>query len=924
MKCSFDCPRNTRTIRKAERPAQIQGASSVPRADRSRSRSFSRISYLSGFHLVRLFALAVALLLSVVTATEACAEIVRPASPSARIQYGLDRLAAATREHSPSPRIEVGVAHSPEVRRWLSQHPPVTEIQLPTKPESFVIVRGTDQSFVVIGADDSGVLYGCLELARRLAAHEEIATGFQFADAPVFLLRGPCIGMQKTFILPGRKVYEYPYTPELFPFFYDQNHWREYLDFLAEQRLNTLYLWNGHPFASLVRLADYPEAVEVPPEVFDRNVAMFRWLAQECDRRGIWLVQQFYSIILSKPFAEKHGLETQLPASTPLVDDYLRKSIAEFVRQYPNVGLMPCLGEALQGQENQTRLLTEVILPGVKDGMAAAGLSHEPPVILRTHATDATQVMPAALKVYRNLYTEAKFNGESLTTWEPRGSRQQLHLAMSRLGSTHIANVHILANLEPFRYGDVEFIRKSVLAMRDRLGARGLHLYPLFYWNWPDSPDLAAQPLKQWDRDWIWFEAWARYAWNPDRDVTADRDYWLARLAEHYGAPAAEKILTAYNAAGECAPRLLRRYGITEGNRQTLSLGMTLDELVHPEKYREFPELWESQSPPGERLKEYAEREEKKQSHHGETPPQINAEVADFAARAVAAVDAATPLVTKNSDEFARLKNDIHAIRALSLNYVAKTNAAMDVLRYEYTHDVADLDRAERQLAESLVHYRELVNLTKDTYSAANSMQTSQRRIPVPGGKGREPANYHWAQLLPLYEKELVDFRAHVAALKNPSIAKARTHAPLATADFRLLTPGISGFTVQVGNTVFTDAPATLTSVAPELEGLQGIKFSLSDAQTGRLPPIEIETKSPIRVLVGYFDAPGNEWRKPPTLETDATAADRGGAEPFIVDAVKLEGLPPVNVHAFNYPAGRHTIEVRGTGAYLILGFAKP
>ena len=119
---------------------------------------------------------------------------------------------------------------------------------------------------------------------------------------------------------------------------------------------------------------------------------MFRWLAAECDRRGIWLVQQFYSIIVSQPFAKKHGLEAQLSASTPLVDDYMRKSIAEFVRQFPHVGLMPCLGEALQNQAAQTRWLTEVILPGVKDGMAAAGLTTEPPVVLRTHATDATIV----------------------------------------------------------------------------------------------------------------------------------------------------------------------------------------------------------------------------------------------------------------------------------------------------------------------------------------------------------------------------------------------------------------------------------------------------------------------------------------------------------------------------------------------------
>lgn len=879
--------------------------------------------------------------------------MVGPAHPSPRIQYGIDRLTAvattansstsakpsdsevtARSEKNPSAptsasanisawrsEIRVGRADSAEIRALIASGKlSLAADALPHAPESFTLAASEDGSLAVIGADDSGVLYGCLELARRIAAHEPLSPNSNVSDAPTFVLRGPCIGMQKTYLLPGRKVYEYPYTPELFPFFYDRNFWREYLDFLADQRMNTLYLWNGHPFASLVRLPDYPEAVEVPDATFARNVEMFRWLAQECDRRGIWLVQQFYSIILSKPFAEKHGLPTQLSAPTPLAADYTRKSIAEFVRQYPNVGLMPCLGEALQNQAAQTHWCTDVILAGVKDGMAAAGLTHEPPVILRTHATDARIVMPEALKVYHNLYTEAKFNGESLTTWEPRGVRQQLHLAMSRLGSTHIANVHILANLEPFRYGDVTFIQKSVLAMRDRLGARGLHLYPLFYWNWPDSPDLAPKPLKQWERDWIWFESWARYAWNPDRDANTERAHWISRLSEHYGSAAAGKILDAYNFSGECAPRLLRRYGITEGNRQTLSLGMTLDELVHPEKYREFPELWESQSPPGERLKEYAEREWKHQPHDGETPPSINAEITDFSARAVAAIDAAAPLVTENRDEFSRLRNDVHCIRAMTLSYVAKTSAALAVLRFNYSHDLADMTRAETLLAESLEHYRELAALTKDTYSAANSMQTSQRRIPVPGGKGGKPANFHWTQLLPLYEKELSDFRAHVAALKNPSAENARTHAPLSPAKFKVLTPGLETFTVQVGNTVFTDSPATFKSVAPELEGLQGIKFSLADAKANRLPAIEFETAAPVRVLVGYFEAPGTEWRKPPTLETDASAADRGGAEPFIIDAASFEGLPNVTVHAFDYAAGRHTLEVRGTGAYVILG----
>jgi hypothetical protein len=847
-------------------------------------------------------------------------ELVGSPHASARVRYGMERLQQALDPLPPaarSRRIVVGLRTDPAVQAQLATLPAAHPA--PPRKEGFIL-HGQPDAWVVAGDDDSGTLYGCLELASRLRQSGRFPdVPFTLADGPVFVLRGPCIGMQKPVLLPGRKVYEYPYTPELFPFFYDLAYWREYLDFLVDHRYNTLYLWNGHPFGSLVRVPGYPEAMEVPEDVFAKNQAMLRALTEEADRRGIWVVQQFYNILLPLPLAEKHGLSTQLDAPTPLAADYTRKAVAAFVQTYPNVGLMVCLGEALQNQAHQTAWCTDVILAGVKDGMRAAGLTGEPPVVLRTHATDARIVMPEALKVYRNLYTEQKFNGESLTTWEPRGDRQALHQEMSRLGSTHVANVHILANLEPFRYGAQRFIQKSVLAMRDRLGAHGLHLYPLFYWTWPDSPDLTPTPLKQWERDWIWFEAWARYAWNPDINPVADRAYWISRLTEHYGdATAAASILDAYNDSGECAPRLLRRFGITEGNRQTLSLGMTLDQLVHPEKYRPFPELWESQAPPGERLQEFVDREARGLPHLGETPPQIVAEVRDFSARAVAAIEAAAPRVTRGREEFLRLRNDIHCLHALSLSYADKAEAALAVLRYERSRDPEQLRRAEPALARSLDHFRTLERLTRTTYSAANSMQTSQRRIPVPGGIAGQAAHFHWTQLLPLYERELADLRRQIADLTAPG--GTRRSLGLKPARFRLLSAHAETYTLQVGNTVFSDSPAAFTALAPELQGLSGVRFSRSAAVTGQLAPIEFECNQPVRVLIGYFNQSGPGWRPPPTLETDASAADRGGVEPLLLRAADLDHLPSVNVHAFEYTAGRHTLQVRGEGAFLILG----
>jgi hypothetical protein len=846
--------------------------------------------------------------------------IVIPTNAAPRVQFGAEKLAEALK----SVRLEAAIVRTEKVLgRKIHMETPQDSTM---GREGFRLDLMGNNDLIITSGDDSGTLYGCLELAKRIRDEGKLPVDsvVDFHDAPVMTLRGTCIGMQKTFILPGRKVYEYPYTPELFSWFYDKKLWTEYLDFLAANRMNTLYLWNGHPFASLVRLKDYPYAVEVPDDVFQNNQEQFRWLAQECDKRGIWLVQMFYNIFVSKPFAETNHISTQLSAPTPLVADYTRKSIAEFVKEYPNVGLMVCLGEALQGTSNQVAWATQTILPGVLEGMKAVGLKEQPPVVIRTHAMDANVIISACFQVYSNLFTETKYNGESLTTWEPRGKGQATHLAMSKLGP-HLVNIHILSNLEPFRYGDTEFIRKSVLASRDRFGASGIHLYPLSYWNWPYSPDIADPPLKQWERDWIWFEAWARYAWNPDVSEAEDRAYWISRLAEFYGnTNAAAKILDAYNAAGEVAPRLIRRFGITEGNRQTLSLGMTLDQLVNPQKYGAIEDLWLSQAPPGERLDVYVKNEWNHEPHFGETPDSIISEALDNSSNAVASIASAALLVTKNHDEFARIQSDAQCIQALAENYAAKTKAAELVLRYNYSHELSDLERAEKYLAESFAGYQKLVALTANTYKFANSMQTSQRKIPFSGGAGGKGTNYLWTQLVPVYKKELEDFQTKVAQLKQgsnaPVMIRTADIKPLPAAQFKLISTNAETYTVKVGAKPFADREYKIKQLASELNGLTGIRFSHEEAKNGRYEPIEFEAAEPVQVLVGYFKNERDIWLQVPKLEFAAQADERGGVESVIENAALIQECPELDIHAFRYTSGRQRLEFIGKGSFVILG----
>ena len=781
----------------------------------------------------------------------------------------------------------------------------------------------------VTGNDPSGVIYGTVDITDRFL-HEgklDLPEG-RTEDAPEMVLRGTCIGVQKTFILPGRHVYEYPYTPENFPWFYDKERWVEYLDMLVDNRMNSLYLWNGHPFASLVKLPDYPFAVEVDDATFEKNQEMYRFLTEEADKRGIFVIQKFYNILVSKPFAEHYGIKTQdrNRPITPLLSDYTRKSIAAFVENYPNVGLLVCLGEAMDTYEDDVEWFTKTIIPGVKDGLKVLGRTDEPPILVRAHDTNCKMVMDAALPLYKNLYTMHKYNGESLTTYEPRGPWAKIHQDLSALGSTHIENVHVLANLEPFRWSSPDFVEKTVQAMHDVHGANALHLFPqASYWEYPYTADKLPDGSReeQLYRDWAWYKLWGRYAWNCRRDRQQEVAYWNREFARFYGMDDAQGALIreAYEQSGEIAPKLLRRFGITEGNRQTLLLGMFVSQLVNPYKYTIYPGFYESCGPEGEKLIEYVEKEWKKEPHVGELPLDVVADCARRGDAAVAAIDQLQGKAKENADEFSRLANDMHCYREFAWFFYYKVHAAKHVLDYQWSRDLACLDSVAPLLEKSIKHYQKLVDLTKEHYLYANSMQTAQRRIPIGGDEGR---NKTWEELLPHYEKELANFRAHLQTLKDKASGKVSdTDAdiePMHVADVRMLTSRLRPVRLTEGAVLMTNLPANkVQALAPELRGMTAYAVD-GAAQRENGTELEFECKAPVKLLVGYFKDDQKKYAKTPTLETDASANEYGQAEPLLTNAIHLEEMPLANVHAYSFPAGRHTLRLP-TGMALVLGF---
>ena len=790
--------------------------------------------------------------------------------------------------------------------------------------EGYTIAKDK-KDIIVTGNDATGVIYGCVELSKRihqagsLSQFVSILSQHPITDTPGMVMRGTCIGLQKTVYLPGHTVYEYPYTPENFPWFYDKEEWIKYLDMMVENKMNSLYLWNGHPFASLVKLKDYPFALEVDEETFKKNEEIFSFLTHEADNRGIWVIQMFYNIILSKPFADHYGLKTQdrHRPITPLISDYTRKSIAAFIENYPNVGLLVCLGEAMATIEDDVTWMKETIIPGIKDGLKASGRTDIPPVVLRSHDTDGPLVLKESLPLYPNIYTMSKYTGESLTTYEPGGPWGETHRQLAAAAPVHIDNVHILANLEPWRWSSPAFIQKTVQAMHRVHHSKGLHLYPqASYWDWPYTADKLpnGERLKQLDRDWMWYQAWGRYAWNEQRDN--DKTYWKRELAEYYGIDtiAAGHLLNAYDEAGEIAPKLLRRFGITEGNRQTLLLGMTMGELVNPYKYTIYPGFYESCGPQGEKLIEYIEKEYKGQPHVGELPFDIVDQCVNHGDRALIEIGAIATKPTRHADEFERVWNDFLCYASFAKAFQLKVRAAAEVLRYKWTKDISHLETAEKWLEQSLSIWYDLSRMTDQWYLYANSMQTAQRRIPVGGDGGKMKT---WSELAKVYQEELDAFKENIEKLKHPIAQTDVIINPLKPADVKYSSTTV---TLKKGAILFEKRPDTpIDSLAPELVGLQALVLNRDSTRIVGTT-IEFECDKPVKVLVGLFKDDDPKWAKAPKLEIDATGNEYGQAEPILTNAISIVQMPKVNIHTYSLPAGQHTLRLP-KGILIVAGF---
>jgi hypothetical protein len=595
-------------------------------------------------------------------------------------------------------------------------------------PEAFALkAEGTRTE--IAGGGPAGVLYGA---QQWLASPKTAWTGA--VEKPDFELRGTVLFLMK------EASYDYQLKPEEFPWFFDRPLLTKYFDYLYANRINTIFLWSGNLFPSIVALPDYPDATSLTPAEMKRNQDQFAWFTRECAKRNIGVLLHFYSIHLPKALADARKIPMHYSKPDDFAAKFMRYTLERFLREFESVGLYVCPGEALASNYT-AQWIHDVIIP------AAKASEKNPRIVVRYWGLDGEGFKKLCVPEYDNFYTELKHNVEMVVSPVPDARH-----ATVKVAKKHIVNLHEAADIKPFRWGDPVFIQEMVSEWK-KIGIDGAEVYGLISWRWPYALDRlepqqegfwpAGKKLLTFERDAIWLEAFGRYLWKVDRPQAEEEAFWKAKLAEKFGnAETGELLLKWYEVTGPILPGLQNLTHVHNMNFYPTAVGreQRIDDILNTkacdadyparpvdtyffERYKKtynLPELTNRITMP---VAEYAEKlGAGEKVTDAMTPDRVADLLVAMALEGHELAKRLSPTATANQDEAVRFVTDSQALVLVTEVWRSKVFAAIAKRAFQKSGNEIYATMLRDEVEKSIENYLKLVRLTDETYINATDM----------------------------------------------------------------------------------------------------------------------------------------------------------------------------------------------------------
>jgi len=201
------------------------------------------------------------------------------------------------------------------------------------KKEGFEIRRckGKKKEILcVLASDETGAMYGVLELGEQLSLHGSPDKIQPRVSNPRFEFRGIKFNLPWSSYRRGKAMQLHTDTCR------DLDFWRAFLEMMAVNRFNVLTLWNLHPFTFMIRPEGYPEACPFNDEELAQWKSFWKELFRIARDLGIETYIVNWNICISPELARARSLEERNDTSQ-FVRDYTRQCVTQTINEYEDL-----------------------------------------------------------------------------------------------------------------------------------------------------------------------------------------------------------------------------------------------------------------------------------------------------------------------------------------------------------------------------------------------------------------------------------------------------------------------------------------------------------------------------------------------------------------------------------------------------------
>ncbi len=627
-------------------------------------------------------------------------------------------------------------------------------------------IRVTAKQIRVTGGDERGMIYGSLSLAEELRNGNRLEALKSRSEKPHHSFRAI------KFDLPW-DTYRHSDALDLhYQTCKDLNYWKAFLDMMVENRLNTLTLWNLHPYPFMIKPVNFPEASAFNETQLKEWQALFHGIFRMAEERAIETYIIPFNIFVSPEFSKAHNVNMDnlqhdffvKGDTSELVKRYTRECVSQMLQEYPEItGMGLTLGEGMAGMTPEQRedWMQQTIIEGMRLSGRKLKLIHRIPFSSTTGSLGVTSIETEKLTRKRieaqgalsflqpPIFADLKYN------WSHAHSTPKLvKVHGGKLYDTYFKpepknyKITWTTRNEDFfclRWGVPDFIR-SHIATNNQSYVGGYMIGSETYIPAKDyftKPGITVNWKYAFERQWLFYKLWGRLLYNPN---TPDAVF-QAEFTRRYG-KAGSNLLKASALAGQTPLRLGSLFDFTMDLTLYSEGFMALDDKVKRVEYISVDRLIDQ--PPtdpdyvsvGDYVKGIAAGASFTKQQV--TPPVLIAMLEQDCNEALALVK---NINTSGNTALLFEVADVKTWANMGLHFANKLKGAIALQTYRTKGKDENKQNAIKHLENALKYWDEVVRITAPIYNEMPLVHYSEQN----GVRSEENKHltFHWSKIRP-------------------------------------------------------------------------------------------------------------------------------------------------------------------------------